>query len=290
VANIERPEWLDRREFPFAPHFFSTRVGQMHYVDEGQGRPVVFVHGNPAWSFMFRNQIKALAGSYRCIAPDHIGFGLSEKPYDWSYLPAGHAENLEALLESLDLHDITLVLGDWGGPIGISYALRHPERIRDVMVSNSWMWSVRSQLKFRLFSGYMGGPIGRYLIRSRNSFAKSGFRGAFGDPRRLAPEIHAQYIHPFDEPRSRKGSWVFPKQIIASSDWLNDLWRRRDTLRSKRFLFFWGMKDVGFGEKELQRWSRQYPEGRVVRSPDGGHFLAEELPAQFTSELAALVA
>jgi len=289
MSNLDAPAWLDKREYPFAPHYFSTDAGRMHFVDEGTGRPVVFVHGNPAWSFMFRNQIKALAGSHRCIAPDHIGFGLSEKPHNWSYLPAEHAANLEALLEELDLQDITLVIGDWGGPIGIAYALCHPQRIRDVMVSNTWMWSVRSQLKFRLFSGYMGGPIGRYLIRSRNSFAKSGFKGAFGDPRRLNPEIHEQYIRPFDEPMDRKGSWVFPKQIIASSDWLNSLWERRATLQSKRFLFVWGMKDVGFGEKELQRWLRQYPDGHVVRFPDAGHFLAEEMSAQFTSELRILV-
>jgi haloalkane dehalogenase len=290
MPDLDRPGWLDEREYPFGSHYFSTPAGRMHFVDEGRGRPIVFVHGNPAWSFMFRNQIKALAGTHRCIAPDHLGFGLSDKPHDWSYLPSGHATNLEALLEDLDLQDITLVVGDWGGPIGISYALRHPERIRDLMVSNTWMWSVRSQLKFRLFSGYAGGPIGRYLIRSRNSFAKSGFRGAFGDPRRLTPPIHEQYIRPFDEPMDRKGSWVFPKQIIAASDWLNRLWEQRETLRSKRFLFVWGMKDVGFGEKELQRWVRQYPGGRVARLPDGGHFLAEELPGPFTSELAALAA
>jgi haloalkane dehalogenase len=283
-----RPAWLDRREYPFAPHYFPVPAGRMHYVDEGTGRPIVFVHGNPAWSFMYRHQVKALAGAHRCIAPDHLGFGLSDKPPNWTYLPADHAANLGALLEGLDLHDLTLVVGDWGGPIGLSYALHHPDRVRDVVVSNTWMWSVRSQLKFRLFSAYMGGPIGRYLIRTRNSFAKSGFRGAFGDPRRLRPEVHEQYIRPFDAPIDRQGSWVLPKQIIASSDWLNALWERRGNLRGKRFLFLWGMKDVGFGEKELARWVREYPDGRVVRYPDGGHFLAEELPGPFTAELASL--
>ena len=132
----------------------------MHYVDEGSGRPVVFVHGNPVWSFMFRNQIKALSPTNRCIAPDLLGFGLSDKPHDWSYLPAEHAAHLDAFLESLDLHDVTLVIGDWGGPIGISYALGHPDRIHSIVVSNTWMWSVSRQIKFRLFSGFTGGPIG----------------------------------------------------------------------------------------------------------------------------------
>jgi haloalkane dehalogenase len=279
--------WLDRDEYPFRPHYLATSAGRLHYVDEGAGRPIVFVHGNPVWSFLYRNQIKALSAEHRCIAPDHIGFGLSEKPRDWTYLPAQHADNLEALLEPMDLHDLTLVVGDWGGPIGIAYALRHPERVRAVVVSNTWMWSVSSQLKFRLFSGVVGGPIGRYRIRSRNSFANSGLRGAFGDPRRLTPGIHQQYLRPFDVPDERKGSWVLPKQIIASSPWLEDLWSRRVALQGKRFLFLWGMKDPGFGKRELGRWSQQYPGGRVVRYPDGGHFLAEEKSDEFTRELVA---
>ena len=282
------PAWLDRDEYPFSPHYFATPVGRMHYVDEGRGRPVVFVHGNPVWSFLYRRQVKDLSPTRRCIAPDLMGFGLSDKPTDWTYLPSEQARLLEDLLESLDLHDLTLVVGDWGGPIGLSYALNHPDRVRDLLVSNTWMWSVRSQLKFRLFSGYVGGPIGRYLIRHWNSMARSGLRGAFGDPKRLSDAVHQQYIHPFDVPEERKGSWVLPKQIIGSSDWLETLWSRRELLQGKRSRFLWGMKDVGFGEKELQRWVHQYPSGAVTRLADGGHFLAEEKPREMTEEILAL--
>lgn len=287
-TNSDRPSWLDLREYPFPAHWFETNVGRLHYVDEGSGRPVVFVHGNPTWSFMFRHQIKALAPTHRCIAPDLLGFGLSDKPHDWSYLPSEQAAKLEELLDSLDLHDMTLVVGDWGGPIGIAYALRHPERIRDLVVSNTWMWSVNHQLKFRLFSGYQGGPMGRYLIKTRNSFAKSGLRGAFGDPERLTPSVHEQYIHPFDQPADRKGSWVLLKQIIGSSGWLQSLWDRREALRGKRFVFIWGMKDPGFGRKELARWSAQYTNSRTLKYPSGGHFLAEELPDEFTTGIRSL--
>ena len=283
--DAERPGWLDRSEYPFSARWFPAPAGRMNYVDEGTGRPIVFVHGNPAWSFMFRKQITSLSPTRRCIAPDLLGFGLSDKPHDWSYLPSEHAANLERLLERLDLHDMTLVLGDWGGPIGISYALRHPERVRDLVISNSWMWSVRRQLKFRLFSGYMGGPIGRYLIRTRNSFVKSGFPGAFGDPKRLSPAIHQQYVRPLDAPLDRKGSWVFPREIIGSSAWLAGLWERRAVLSGKEFRFLWGMKDPGFGKKEPERWCDQYPGSRVTRFADGGHFLAEEFPSEFTEGL-----
>lgn len=248
----------------------------------------MFLHGNPVWSFMFRNQIKSLSLTNRCIAPDLLGFGLSDKPHDWNYLPAEHATIIDAFLEGLDLHDVTLVIGDWGGPIGISYALKHPDRIRSIVASNTWMWSVSRQIKFRLFSSFTGGPIGRYLIRKRNSFVRSGLPGAFGDPKRLSPTIHEQYIHPFDSPPDRKGSWVFPKQIIGSSVWLASLWAQRNVLRGKRFLLIWGMKDPGFGEKELQRWSDQYPAARVLRYVDAGHFLAEEKAVEFTEGIRSL--
>jgi pimeloyl-ACP methyl ester carboxylesterase len=143
-------------------------MGTMRYLDEGDGKPFVMVHGNPSWSFEFRHLIKAFAPTHRCIAPDHIGFGLSDKPADWGYLPQQQAENLETLLEALDLHEITLIFSDWGGPLALSYAINHPERVKNIIVTNSWLWSVRRDWYYQGFSGFMGGPIGRFLIRRYN--------------------------------------------------------------------------------------------------------------------------
>ena len=126
------------------------------------------------------------------------------------------------------------------------------------------------------------------MIRTRNSFVRSGLRGAFGDPERLSSAIHEQYIRPFDSPDDRKGMWVFPKQIIGSSTWLASLWAQRNVLQGKRFLLIWGMKDPGFGEKELQRWSTQYTTARVLRYDDGGHFLAEEKALEVTEGIRSL--
>ena len=112
----------------------------MHYIDEGKGAPILFVHGTPVWSFLYRNQIKALAQTHRCIAPDHIGFGLSDKPENWDYKPASHAKNLIQLIKDLDLQNITLVVHDFGGPIGLGAALQLPDRIRQVVVMNTWLW------------------------------------------------------------------------------------------------------------------------------------------------------
>ncbi|MDZ7761509.1 MAG: alpha/beta fold hydrolase [Desulfovermiculus sp.] len=108
--------WIDRKKYPFESRYFAVSAGRMHYVDEGAGSPIVMVHGNPTWSFLYRNLIKRLRPQYRCVAADHIGFGLSDNPEDWSYRPEDHAQNLSALIDGLGLSDITFVLQDWGGP------------------------------------------------------------------------------------------------------------------------------------------------------------------------------
>lgn len=274
--------------YPFESHWFRTSAGSMHYLDEGAGRPIVFVHGNPTWSFQFRNVIRHLAPTRRCIAPDHVGFGLSDKPTDFSYLPVDQARNFAAFLDSLDLHDVTLVVGDWGGPIGLSWALDNPDRVRSLVITNTWLWSVKDDWYYRAFSGFMGGPIGRQLIRRRNFFASSVMKRAYGDKARLTPAIHDQYLSALATPDERKGSWVFPGQIIGSSDWLASLWERKGALESTRMLVAWGMKDIAFREKELNVWSAAFPFAKVVRYADTGHFVAEEQPDSLAEQIVLL--
>lgn len=282
-------EWLNTKEYPFKPHYLQTSAGKMHYVDEGTGTPIVFVHGNPSWSFEFRKLISSLSENYRCVAPDHIGFGLSDKPGEWSYLPGDHAENFEELIESLDLDGITLVVGDWGGPIGLSYAIAHPERIKNLVITNTWMWSAKRDPYFIAFSSFMGGPIGRWLIKKHNFFARVVIKACYADRSRLTPEIHRHYIEPFSDQAERKGCYTFPKQAIGSSDWLKVLWDKREALEDKTILFAWGMKDVAFREKELNRWTKSFPEARVVRYKDAGHFVAEEKADELAGEIEKLL-
>lgn len=282
---MQNTGWLDTIEYPFGHTFFQAPAGTLHYVDEGTGEPVVFVHGNPSWSFQFRNLIKALSGTNRCIAPDHLGFGLSDKPPDWSYLPEDHANNLELLLESLDLQDMTLVVGDWGGPIGLSYAIHHPERVENLVVTNTWLWSVREDLYYQAFSGFMGGPVGRWLIRRDNFLVTTMMRLMFATKSRLTPEIHRQYKAPLAHPEERKGCWTLPGQIIGSSAWLQSLWERRDVLQPKHMLIAWGMKDIAFRRKELARWNAAFPDVKVVCYEDCGHFVSEENQAELVRDI-----
>lgn len=270
--------WLDRSSYPFGAHYLELPAGRMHYVDEGAGSPVVMVHGNPTWSFLYRHQIRHLRSRYRCVAPDHLGFGLSDKPTGWSYHPREHASNLANLIEGLGLGQITLVVHDWGGPIGLSYALDHPDHVARLIILNTWLWRVDGDPYYAAFSGLVGGPLGRYLTRRFNFFARVVMKSVYGDKSRLTPELHRHYLQPLDGPDAREGSAQFPRHILRASDWLGTLWSRRGVIKSIPKLFVWGMKDKAFRPKELARWESAFPQSTVVRLEDVGHYVPEEAP------------
>jgi haloalkane dehalogenase len=271
-------DWLDRRSYPFTSHYFDLPMGRMHYVDEGSGpHTLVMVHGNPVWSYAYRHLIGGLSRSCRCIAMDHIGFGLSDKPSDWDYLPQSHARNLETLLDHLQADNVTLVVGDWGGPIGLSYAIRHPQRIRSLVISNTWMWPVNGVFHYEAFSRLMGGPVGRLLIRRYNFFVNVLMRSMFRA--RLDPQVHRHYEMPLRIPEERKGCWTFPGQIIGSGEWLRSLWEQREKLTDKPALILWGMRDIAFRDIELRQWQSLFPSAEVHAFEQVGHFVPEAMGA-----------
>jgi haloalkane dehalogenase len=284
-AHINLPDWLNQQEYPFRSNYFQLPMGKLHYVDEGNGNPIVFVHGNPGWSFEFRKVIKVLSKTNRCIAFDHIGFGLSEKPTEWTYLPIQHAENFEKLLESLQLENITLVVNDWGGPIGLSYAIKHPDKIKKLIILNTWLWSVENDPHYKKFSGFMGGGMGRFLIKNFNLFGKMIVKQAMGDKKKLTKEIHRHYYQHLERPKDRKGCYIFPKQIIASGAWLDSLWQQRQKISSLPTTIIWGLKDIAFREQELNYWTANWNNAKVIKLETVGHFPQEEAPEIVIREL-----
>jgi haloalkane dehalogenase len=220
---------------------------------------------------------------------DHLGFGLSDKPRNWSYLPKDHAANLEALIEGLGLRQITLIVQDWGGPIGLSYAVFNPGNISGLIIMNTWAWPVNSDPYYIAFSSFVGGPIGRLLIRRYNFFVKTIMRQAFGDKDKLSPAVHQQYLRALADPEDRRGCYVFPRQIIGSTPWLGQLWDNISALNSVPKLIVWGMKDIAFREKELNRWQRRFPEARSVRLPAAGHLVQEEAPDELAEAVASFL-
>ncbi len=274
TTPLTPPPWVDPVRFPFASRGFQTDAGRMHFVDEGQGPPIVMLHGNPTWSFLYRHLIGALAPNYRCIAPDYIGFGLSDKPADWSYRPPEHAAHVEALITQLGLEDITLVVHDWGGPIGLAYATRHPENVRRLIVTNTWMGPLDGDPWITLFSRLLGGSVGRVLIERFNAFARVVLPLAFADRRRLDPMAFRHYLKPLAY-GSRTGSWVFPRALLGETDWLRALAARREQLAGIPALIAWGLRDPAFRPPYLRPWQALFPDATVHRLPVG-HYVAEE--------------
>lgn len=269
--------WVDKNEYPFAAHRVDALGGSMHYVDEGEGPAVVMVHGTPTWSFLYRHLIKDLSPRFRCVAPDHVGFGLSDKPREWSYLPEDHARNLEFLIGSLGLSDIVLVVHDFGGPIGMSYAVHNADNVRGLVVFNTWMWSLRGNPQYERIGKMLAGPFGRFMYRRWNFSARVMLKAAYGDKSKLTRSIHEQYLRPFPNSDSRQGTLVFARELLDSADWYDQLWHERDTIAAKPALVLWGMKDPAFRHDSLERWEALLRNKNVHRYESVGHFPQEEV-------------
>ena len=262
----------------------------MHYVDTGgAGETIVMVHGNPEWSFSFRHLIRAMQDRYRCVAPDHLGFGLSDKPADAAYLPVDHAQRLERLIGDLALKNITLVVNDWGGPIGLSYAINHPDNVKRLVIMNTWLWPVDHDLYYRVFSGLTGSAPGQWLIRRYNLFMRLIVPLVIGQRQKFPPEVRRHYWQPLTAPADRIAHAILPGQIAGASTWLQSLWTKRAMIRDKPTLVCWGMRDLGFRERELKVWERLLTHKTVVRLPSVGHFPHEEAADQLVTALRHLM-
>jgi haloalkane dehalogenase len=274
-----RPNWLSGELYPFVSQYFDTPRGLMHYVDEGAGKPIVFVHGNPTWSFEYRQLISALRGDCRCVAMDHLGFGLSDLLKNKAdFHPKAHAENFAALMDYLNLDQVVLVFSDWGGPIALDFARKHPERVAGLVILNSWCWPVDDDRHFRQFSFMMSSWPMQFLIRRFNFFIKQVTPKAVGNPAILTKAIMAHYLNAQPTPESRAASAALPGYIIGATDWLRELWNDRAKFTDKPALIVWGFKDIAFRRKELETWQAELKTQTTHELPDCGHFLAEEAP------------
>lgn len=265
------PPWVDRREYPFEPQRLEVDGGRLSYVDEGEGAPIVMVHGTPTWSFLYRHLIRDLSPRYRCIAPDHLGFGLSDRPAGWSYRPDDQAKNLARLIETLGLKDLTLVVHDFGGPIGLAYALDHPENVRRLVIFNTWMWSFAGDRRVAWPARMLGGRLGRYLYEQRGFAVRVMLRRAVADRKRYTREVERHYLQALDG----HATWVYARELLGSSAWYADLWARRDRIARIPAILLWGMKDPTFA-RYLPRWRQVFEQAEVVQLAGCGHAPPEE--------------
>lgn len=273
-----RPFEINLQEYPFRAHWFQRGDSYMHYVDEGSGTPVIMLHGNPTWSFLYRDIIKQLSDQCRCIAPDYPGFGSSDHPDGYHYTPQEHAQWIERLIDKLVLDEFILVCQDWGGPIGLSVARNQPKRVAGLVLGNTWGWPVT--LKPRLFSYIMGSHFpGKYLQINKNFFARSIVPSGIAKPKRKQPEILSHYTRPFKSRKSRYGTWMFPRALRTASGWLEDIESKLGFLKDIPVELVWGMKDFAFGDEYyIKRWRSYFPQAEVTKLQDASHYLQEDRP------------
>ena len=275
------PAWVDRRQYPFEPRALDVGAGTMRYVDEGTGPPIVMVHGTPTWSFLYRDLVKGLRDRYRCVVPDLLGFGLSDKPSGASYRPEDQARRLSRLIDTLALKDITLMVHDFGGPIGLAYAIDHPTNVKRLVLFNTWMWSFVGDRQMQWIGRMFAGRLGRFLYEQWAFPVNVLFRRSIGDRRRYTPDVHAQYLGPMRDPAARHATWIYARELLGSSSWYGALWQRRERIAPIPALLVWGMKDPAFA-KCLPRWRSVFADAEVVKLSGVGHAPMEERAPEIT--------
>ena len=275
-----------RRLYPFESHFLALRGMRLHYLDQGAGEPVLMVHGNPTWSFYFRGLIQRLSEKYRAIAPDHFGCGLSDVPSEDSYDYRLHSrvQDLEALIDALKLEQkLTLILHDWGGMIGMAFALRRPERIGRIILTNTAAFPppdnkpIPWRLKLIRNFPFWATPA----VLKFNLFARAAL--IMAPAKRLSSEVRAGLIAPYNSPRNRLATLKFVQDIpLAPSDPSYPLLKSVDAdlhrLSAIPMMICWAMKDFVFDADYLTQWRLRFPKARVHVFPNAGHYLLEDEP------------
>lgn len=281
-----RPAWVSDHLYPFVSRWLESPRGWIHYIDEGQGMPLIFVHGNPSWSFEYRGSILALRERYRCVALDHLGFGLSQpSPEATGIHPRAHAQHLAALLDHLGLDRVVLIFSDWGGPIALSVVRQMPDRIRALVVLNSWCWPVSRIPRLWLFSALMSSALGQHLIRRHNLFVRWLMPLGVGRRSVLTREILAHYVQAQADRPARTASAVLPGYITAARDWLAEIWNDRGVFAKKPALLLWGLEDPAFRRDQLRVWQDALTNSITKELPGCGHFVAEEAPRIVSAEV-----
>jgi len=285
LPEMKRPFEVDPIDYPFKDHWLSYGDGYIHYVDEGIGPSVLLLHGNPTWSYIYRDIIKELRAESRLVALDYPGFGMSKAPSGYGFTPKEHSEVVAGFVEHLRLQNLVLVVQDWGGPIGMNFAVGHRDNLRGFVIMNTWAWP-SSRLQ-NLFSLIMGGwPLGYWLQTRRNYFAKSMLPDGIHHKERVTAALRRAYVDPFPTPSSRKPTWIFPGQIRKAHRWLASLEAQLPALSDVPAYILWGKQDApGFPLSEIDRWRRYIKNSESEVLDDAGHSVQEDRPEKVSAAI-----
>ena len=281
------------RLYPFGSHYARIGCSRMHYVDEGTGDALLMVHGNPTWSFHFRNLILALRSQYRAIAVDHLGCGLSDKSGSMDFDLAHHTDNLVNFVQSLDLKRVTLLAQDWGGAIGLGAALALPDRFERIVLFNTGAFPPRS-IPWRL--RFCRNPlVGRLAVQGANLFLRAALRMAVQDGRCMTSPVRAGYRAPYKTWPDRYSIYRFVRDIPTSRRHLTyrlleELEAKLPQLANRPSLLIWGMRDWCFTPDCLDRFQQLLPQSEVFELPNVGHWVVEEATDQIVPRLTKFLA
>lgn len=264
-----------KNEYPFESNFLAIKENKLHYVDVGAGEVILMLHGNPTWSFFYRNLAKYFSKNFRVIVPDHIGCGLSDKPKIYSYTLNNHIHNIEKLVANLKLENITLIVHDWGGAIGMGLATRHPELIKKIVIMNTAAF-VSPEIPARI--NILRNPIGEWAIRAFNGFA---YPATFmSTTKKLSPLIKKGFTLPYHDFQSRIATAKFVQDIP-----MNETHQSYETLKNIEnkladlkvpVLLLWGEQDFCFTTNFFKRWHEFFPNAKTRLLPNAGHYLLED--------------
>ncbi len=270
---------------------------KLHVLDEGSGRPVVMIHGNPSWSFYYRNLAEDLAKDHRVIVPDHIGMGRSDKPDDasYEYTLARRVADLENVLDQLGVKDdITLVMHDWGGMIGTTFATAHPDRISRIVVLNTAGFGLPPEKAFPWsLKLSRNGTIGALFVRGLNGFVRgTAWIGTKRNP--MPADVKKGYSWPYDSWANRRAVHRFVQDIPLSPKdkaWpvLKQVESKLPSLKGKPMFVAFGLKDPVFDAHFLKGWTDRFPEAEVVRYPDAGHYVLEDVGPELVAKIRAFL-
>jgi len=275
---------VPRSLYPFKGHRIDIGGHAYHYLDEGLGEPVVMLHGNPTWSFYYRDLVLALREQHRTLVPDHIGCGFSDKPPDaeYRYTLSQRVDDVEAFLEKVDSGDaLTLVLHDWGGMIGMAWATQNPDRIARLVVMNTAAFPLPTGKNFPASLALARAPgIGALLVRGANAFSRGAVRLCV-TRQPMSKAVGAGYLEPYDSWAHRIAVHRFVQDIpLKKNDRAYPIMKETGDalvhLLDKPMLICWGLKDFVFGRQFLDEWVRRFPEADVHRFEDCGHYVLED--------------
>lgn len=265
-----------RELYPFTNNYLKIGDSSLHYIDEGEGDPVLMVHGNPTWSFYYRELAKELKAGNRVVVPDHIGCGLSDKPENYEYTLENRINDLEKLVMFLDLKNITLIVHDWGGAIGFGLATRRPELIKRIVILNTAAFT-SDRMPFRI--GLCKNKVfGSFLVRGLNGFAWPA--SFMASKRPLSKEVKRAYLAPYSDYQKRIAVSEFVKDIPMSPKHrsfktLEAIEKKLPSLDCPK-LILWGGKDFCFNDSFFTRWKEIYPESFHKYYPKAGHYILED--------------